>query len=257
VRDVQPAGPPLTLGVDLASLARKTAACVVDWAGPRASVRELLVGVDDDRLMELEAAVDATGIDCPFGWPVAFTSLLDRSPAATTLWGPDVRDTLRFRLTDARVRKTIGRWPLSVSSDLIAVPAMRCQLLLRRLGVVDRAGDGRVWEVYPAASLALWGFVSRGYKRRRGVATLEALVDTFLARVPWLAVDPLQRRLLAANDDTFDALIASLTARAAALGLTDRPAAHQREVAAREGWIALPLPGSLQQLAAPGGAAPC
>lgn len=49
--------------------------------------------------------------------------------------------------------------------------------------------------------------------------------------------------------DAFDALVAALVARAALLGLTDGPPAEARARAEREGWIHLPLRGSLELLA--------
>nr|WP_276611049.1 DUF429 domain-containing protein [Kineococcus siccus] len=54
----------------------------------------------------------------------------------------------------------------------------------------------------------------------------------------------------AASDDAFDAVVAALTARAAAVGAATRPAQGQRAAAAREGWIALPT-GPLADLAHP------
>lgn len=77
------------------------------------------------------------------------------------------------------------------------------------------------------------------------------MVDSLLDIFPRLVVDPVHNQLLATNNDAVDALVACLTARAAALDLTDRPAPHHREVAAREGWIALPQTVSLDQLPEP------
>jgi hypothetical protein len=235
-----------TLGIELASSDKDTALCLLSWRGGGATVTDLRVGVSDDAICETHTRADVTGIDCPFGWPEAFRAMVAEHAPAEARW-PDARDHLRFRLTDLRVREAIKRWPLSVSSDLIAVPAMRCHLLLRRLGVTDRAGDGRVFEVYPAASLDLWGFPSRGYKGAKGRATLARLVSGLSRRLPWLDLAGF-RGHLAATDHAFDALVASLTARAAALRLTSVPAADERPVAAKEGWIALPGEGSLDRL---------
>jgi predicted nuclease with RNAse H fold len=235
-----------TLGIDLASAAERTALCVLEWRREGASVTDLRVGVTDDAILQAHDQADATGIDCPFGWPERFRKMLAEG-VATQSWSKDLRDSLRFRLTDELVRDAIKRWPLSVSSDLIAVPAMRCQLLLLRLGVTDRSGDGSVFEVYPAASLARWGFTSRGYKRRDGLPTLQGLVSAFRERLPWLDLGDWQG-LLTESDDAFDALVAALTAYAARRGLTVKPAPNQQPIAAREGWIALPEEGSLGRL---------
>jgi hypothetical protein len=52
----------------------------------------------------------------------------------------------------------------------------------------------------------------------------------------------------AESDHVFDALVASLVARAAALGLTLRPTAGELPAARVEGWIALPSSESLKVL---------
>jgi hypothetical protein len=50
-----------------------------------------------------------------------------------------------------------------------------------------------------------------------------------------------QREAMATDHNRFDALVASLVARAAALGLTQPPETEEeRDRAAREGWIHVP-----------------
>jgi predicted nuclease with RNAse H fold len=237
-----------TLGVDLASKAESTAICLIEWGRAAATVEDVMLGVDDDEILRAHGSADATGIDSPFGWPDPFRSLLAGQDPPLA-WTTGVRDELRFRRTDHRVRQEIGRWPLSVSSDLIAVPAMRCHLLLRRMGVESRGGEGCVFEVYPAGSLAMWGFTSRGYKRSGGTSGLGKLLGDVRARLPWLSIGrPADEALLRGSHDAFDAFVASLTARAAFLGLTLTPSPEQTEIARREGWIALPRRGSLDLL---------
>jgi hypothetical protein len=52
-----------------------------------------------------------------------------------TSWTTQLRERLCFRVTDRFVHKELGPWPLSVSSDRIALPAMRTfALLVRRPG---------------------------------------------------------------------------------------------------------------------------
>ncbi len=242
-----------TLGIDLASDPKKTGYCMLEWAGGTAEVRELGVGADDHRLFELHERSDVTGIDCPFGWPTALVAFLCSTsrPTGESLpaWSEQYRDDLRFRITDVRVHKVTGRWPLSVSSGLIAVPAFRCQGLLTMMGVTDRSGDGRVYEVYPAAALERWGFPSTGYKKGRGRTLRAELVDRLLTRAAWLRLSEQQRGMMLGSDDALDALVASLNARAAKLGLTVKPEPDLRREAAREGWIAIPDEGSLERLA--------
>jgi predicted nuclease with RNAse H fold len=241
-----------TLGIDLASDAANTAFCVVQWGAGTAELRALGVGANDDRLLEMHRQADVTGIDCPFGWPTAFLAFLCSvsRPTGEALapWTEAQRDDLRFRATDRRVHGMTGRWPLSVSSDLVAVAALRCQGLLARMGVTDRSGDGRVYEVYPAAALKQWGFPSTGYKKAKGNPIREKLVGNLLDKAGWLRAGDDQRQTLVASDDALDALIASLNARAAKLGLTLSPEPDEHRDAGREGWIAIPEKGSLERL---------
>jgi predicted nuclease with RNAse H fold len=244
-----------TLGVDLASAPRNTGLCLLEWRGPRARIAELGVGADDDDIMRLHTQADVTGIDCPFGWPRAFLTFLchaSRTPSEEhPAWSKERRDELRYRLTDFRTRELTGRFPLSVSSDLIALPAMRCAGLLARMGVLDRAGDGRVYETYPAAALHQWGLTSRGYRGEVGRPRREELVARLRQRTPWLAVSEEQKSRLVASADALDALVASLNARAAKLGLTLGPSEDERPLASREGWISVPQRGSLERLPSP------
>jgi len=242
-----------TLGIDLASDPGRTALCAIRWERGAARVTALRGRGADDELLAAHAAADVTGIDSPFGWPAAFLAFLcgtsRLSAGAATSWSGDLARTLRYRATDAAVRDLTGRWPLSVSSDLIAVVAMRCQGLLARMGVGDRSGDGRVFEVYPAAALRRWGLPALGYKGPRGTPVRREIVRGLRAQAPWLGISGSREETLVADDDALDALVSALNARAAALGLTVRPGAEVRHEAAREGWIAVPLEGSLGKLA--------
>lgn len=104
-------------------------------------------------------------------------------------------------------------------------------------------------EVYPAASLRIWGLPDRGYKRTANLPRLADLVDRLRAAAPWLdlgAYEPLCR----GSDHAFDAVVAALTARAAALTLATRPADDEVAAARVEGWIAVPT-APLDALPAP------
>jgi len=239
-----------TLGVDLASNPKKTGICIVAWREQEAVVEDLRVGADDHDLLWAHQRVDVTGIDAPFGWPVPFEQMLSgAAPRWTGPWSRERRDDLRFRLTDFRVWKITGRWPLSVSADKIAVPALRCAGLLERLGVSDRSGDGRVYEIYPASALHVWGLNSTGYKGPKKRRELQALWIALKQKTPWLQfADKGQESLIMDRDDALDALVAALIARAAKKGLTICPTDDERNRATTEGWIHVPTPGSLEKL---------
>jgi predicted nuclease with RNAse H fold len=152
----------VTLGIDISSQPTGTAACAMTWEAGRAIVTKLCLGCDDDVLTELITDADAVGIDAPFGWPSQFATAVKEWRIAS--WSSEVRKRLCFRATDGAVRAMVGRWPLSVSADRIALPAMRTFALLFRHGVTDRSGDGKFYEVYPAGSLHQWKIANRSYK---------------------------------------------------------------------------------------------
>ena len=155
------------------------------------------------------------------------------------------------RRTDVVVRGRIGRWPLGVSTDRLGVTALRGAGLLRRLAAsgfpVDRAAEGRLFEVYPGGALRIWGFDTTKY--RMDATRRATLLATLQQRAPWFDVGAFAA-LAVASADAFDAMIAALATRAAATGRLVRPGAEDLEVARREGWVALPE-GEVEELARP------
>ena len=122
---------------------------------------------------------------------------------------------------------------------------MRCAYLLDRLAArgepVDRAGSGKVIEAYPAPALVSWGLSAVGYKSRVGVARIPELLNQLEEGLGGIQMTPQQREAAGADHNHFDALVASLVARAAALGLTQPPESEEeRGRAVREGWIHVP-----------------
>ncbi len=62
----------ITIGIDLASQPKKTAACVLKWNTSDATVERLALDINDETLLELADMGDKVGIDVPFGWPETF-----------------------------------------------------------------------------------------------------------------------------------------------------------------------------------------
>jgi predicted nuclease with RNAse H fold len=226
----------ITLGIDLSSMPEGTAACSIIWTNNTAIAAPPAVGCTDNELDALISEADMIGIDAPFGWPEEFVAAVTNWTADA--WSSDSRDRFQFRETDRAVRERLKRWPLSVSTDRIALPAMRAMALLRRHGVTDHSGDGRFFEVYPAGSLFCWNLRCRGYKRIDAECTgfRREILGELRAQLSWLEVS----EAYAESSDTVDALIASLTVRAAAQGATIKPSSTQITFARREGWIHLP-----------------
>lgn len=221
----------ITLGVDLASQPADTAACRVRWREAVAEVDEPELGLDNDRLLELFGDADKIGIDSPFGWPDPFVEALcsyrDGGP-----WPPYSLAQLRFRETDRHVRRLTGKQPLSPSTGWLLFVTLRAARLLSRVGErIDRSGRGRFVEVYPAAALRRWG-----------------LRPTDFLATPPLRLPTRVRTACEASPHALEALIAAVIARAAALGLCEPIPRGKIRIATREGWIALPKPGTLEQL---------
>lgn len=237
-----------TIGVDLAASPRTTAVATVTWRDGAAYVDPPDLGCDDERVLALLRGLDPgdrVGVDCPFGWPVAFVAAI-AAHARRERWpgrgrpGDEHRRSLWFRETDRRIRAETGRSPLSVSFDRLGAVAARWAHLadaLTAAGIeVDRAGVGRFVEVYPAAT-----------RRRWELGAVRSL-PSLLQAAPWLRLGDTARDVYGRDEHAFDALVASLAARAAALGLTDPPPPDLRERARVEGWIHLPRPGTLHRL---------
>jgi predicted nuclease with RNAse H fold len=234
-----------TLGIDLASQAKKTAACILEWTPTAARIVELGDGFDDEALDELanRHQITKVGIDAPFGWPRPYVSAITEY-ATTDRWPAIERRQLTLRTTDHNVWELTGRQPLSVSADRIAHTAFRCAELLTKLAAgkaVDRTGAGLVAEVYPAAALSHWGLTSRGYKGAgRAPARAKLLAELQGACSPWLKISAGQEARLVGSDHLLDAFVSALVARALETGsCLPIPTEHLASARA-EGWIHLP-----------------
>ncbi|MCC5477862.1 DUF429 domain-containing protein [Streptomyces barringtoniae] len=248
----------VTVGVDLAARARRTAVCRVVWGPGGGLAVEFVVPEADEQLLAVVRAADKTGLDCPLGWPSHFVATVLAHHQGARL-PPPVRfgdradgrpglDALRFRLTDDLTWKATSlRPPLSVSTDLLGVVALRAAYLMDQLAAsgvaVPRDGSGPVAEVYPAAALRRWGIhLTASYKtptpgaravRERIVRSLEAGLGPALPEAV--------RARCVDSHDHLDALVCALVARAVLVGDTLWPrSADERALARQEGWIHLP-----------------
>ena len=230
-----------TVGIDFASQPRNTALCEIVWDGSSATVVEVVSPVTDAQIRELVTGPPSRvfGVDIPFGWPTHFVQFISAHMERATP-PPGVSSTQkRLRATDQFIWDVFGRQPLSVSTDRIGIPAMRWASLMHEFGVVNRAGDGRFYEVYPAAARLSWGLPAKD-----NVAAL----DLLMAECPLYFASAAYPHSLLRSDHAFDALICSLATRAASLGLSYPPLADLQNLAEVEGWIHAPQPGTLDFL---------
>lgn len=248
----------LTIGVDLAAEPKGTAVACIDWGDERATLDSLIVGATDRLIVEASSEADKIGIDCALGWPDRFVDFLmtHRSSGHVVSDGfgdIDWRRELAYRETDRRVRQSLGRWPLSVATDRLGVTALRCAGLLTRLaeaGIdIDRSGRGGVVEVYPAGSLEIWHLRSPGY--RRSADARASMVKALATQAPWFDLSRFIDVMIE-SCDALDAVVASLSARAVALGFATLPTGADLTVARTEGWIALPTTGLAELIAGDG-----
>lgn len=152
---------------------------------------------------------------------------------------------LALDVGDTEIVQLFGSSSMTGIDCPVGRPAMRCAVIQAKIaaeyGPQARDGSGRLAEVYPAASLKTWGLLARGYKGGRApeAERLGVVLDHLAAAAPWLDLAGHEDRL-AASDDLFDAVIASLTARAVSLGQTLPPPQHHAAAALTEGWIHVP-----------------
>ena len=240
------------IGIDLAVRPDRTGVAVIDWRPDGGGVATVRTGTDDAEILDLltDDATDVVGLDVPLGWPDRFVDAVrahaDRRPLPDLDWG-DAYAELRLRVTDRWLRTRCGANPMSVSTNLIAAPALRAAWLLARAEqhgvVVDRSGrTGRVVEVYPGAALRVWGLPFSGYKSGPQAQRTQG-------RIRAAVLDAMGLELVGdvRNDHELDALLCAVIARLSRIRAT-RPVPEQHsEVAEREGWIHVPL-GPLDEL---------
>lgn len=257
----------VTAGIDLASQPKDTAVCVIDWsdAGAPAFVSLYSTGWTDDDLMGVmgDPEVDRVGIDAPFGWPVEFVTAVS-AYRDHGIWPAADSASLRFRATERRLGSG-----LSPSLDQLVWVVLRCARLLDRCARenatgIDRTGEGRFVEVYPAAALerwdlspARWSEDAGSYKGRKPApaSRRQRLMNELVAELSLVVALPhefVEECVGAAGDHILDAFVAALVARAMGLGNCESIPAGARRRAESEGWIRLPhnstLPESVANL---------
>lgn len=244
-------GPRRVVGVDLAAGPARTGVVTAArrdgawrFEGPYAG--------DDATVLDLLDDETALGLDAPLGWPDEFVAAVSAHHQFES-WPPGVaREDLRLRATDRFVIELdIGARPLSVSSDLIGVVAMRAAALLDAIGArrgrrIARDGTDGVYEVYPAAALRVWGLIARRGERYKGGPVGDPATRAVRARIlgelvaRGALIGPDLAEVATDSDHVLDAIVAVLVTIVALEGATHPVPADLTERAAREGWIHVP-----------------
>ncbi len=246
----------ITVGVDLASKSNDTAIAVIEWGTERSRALRVILGADDEMILDEAKRADFVGIGSPFGWPDPFFEFVSQNRVgrveeprrAATVSG---RDEIMYRTTERRVREWLGLKLMPSISNMLGSTVLRCagiQTRLAEAGVsVIRGEGGRVFEVYAPASLMAWGLHEPSYKTQS--ASRARILEQVGRR---LSLDLGEYRALCVDsDDATDALVAAMTARAVALGLWREPIDDgERARASTEGWICVPN-GTIETLLGP------
>ncbi|MCJ7826666.1 MAG: DUF429 domain-containing protein [Demequinaceae bacterium] len=236
----------ITVGVDLASQSNGTAIAVIEWGVGHSRALKVVLGADDEMIIDEGKRADIIGIGSPFGWPDPFFEFVsqnrvgrvDEPRRAATVSG---RDEIMYRTTERRVRDWLGLKLMPSTSNMLGSTVLRCAGLQTRLAeagvTVTRGEGGKVIEVYAPASLMAWGLHEPSYKsqsvsRARILEQAGRRLSLDLGEYRALCVD---------SDDATDALVAAMTARAVALGLWREPVDDEERLrASTEGWICVP-----------------
>lgn len=240
------------VGIDLAAQPNNTSACVLEWR-KRPRVVEIRRSATDDWIIsKASQSTTAIGIDSPFGWPISFVNFIHQKRVARHPRPLSASEAigLKYRITDIFVRNhfdSLGKniRPISVSTDKLGAVALRCARLVQCLEK-QHGGQCKIFEVYPAASLACWMTIEGSYKSNKNAQQSRENRAYILGELEMHGVDvSIFRDKFVNSDDDLDALVSALTAAVAFKERTYLPSADTLEVAKFEGWIHIPC-GSLE-----------
>jgi hypothetical protein len=234
------------IGIDCATVDSRIGLARADWRAGAVVIQRVETASPSRPAIETicswlaGSAPTLLALDAPLGWPEDLGPALAGHTAGSVLDIP--ANKLFRRTTDRVIRENIGRQPLDVGADRIARTAHAALSLLEqiriRMGLPVplswRPGDIReasAIEVYPAASLKVYGVQASGYKsaadrdvRREMVAQLSQHVEF-----------QVEKEILLSNADALDAAICTLAGSDYLSGLTLQPPDGARPQ--REGWI--------------------
>lgn len=219
--------------------------------------REHRIDLLDARLMDSEegllrlsseiksSANCLVAIDAPLGWPRPMGGALEQHLAGQSISG-DANHFFR-RLTDRRVKERTGKLPLDIGADRIARAAFKALHVLDQLAAASGKPVRMAWspsdvepgflnvvEVYPAATLHVYGLPSSGYKKDDQHEQRKNIVDAVHRRLNGIHL------LIDQQADMFDAALCLLAAEDFLAGRARAPDPMELPIAIKEGWIWVP-----------------
>lgn len=180
-------------------------------------------------------------IDAPLGWPQPLSQALGKHRAGDELIVP--AHSMFRRKTDVFIKQKAGQMPLDVGADRIARTAYAA---LRLLGDISRdlrieriplawqypSSGVAVIEVYPAATLKVQGFRSKGYKKSGQTEERTEIVKDISSG---MSIPADVTEVMKKSADALDAVVCLLAARDFLVG--DAMAPDNSALAEIEGWI--------------------
>jgi predicted RNase H-like nuclease len=235
------------LGIDCATVASKVGLALASLEnGQTTTVHEVLVGSIQTTIVATinnwlaDRIPTLLAIDAPLGWPVNLGEALSAHEAGQPLIVQSHK--LFRRYTDNVIREKIGRQPLDVGADRIARTAHAALGILETLR--QQTGDAipLSWqpedvqtvsaiEVYPAATLTMYGIQSRGYKIRADEDTRRKMAYELQKYLMNLESFTLPVK----SADALDAVVCVLAGVDYLCGNCMQPSTD--EVVRKEGWI--------------------
>jgi len=251
------------IGIDCAVSPRRTGLALGLFEKGRTRVEQVILGETQDSVIRtvtnwMERASERSpnpliALDAPLGWPTALARVLPAHQAGAPI---DAAANKMFRrLTDRVTRRETGKLPLDVGADRIARTARAAlellQELRQRMGLeiplawkTGPPAEASAIEVYPAATLKVYGITNTRYKRKREVEVRKEMLEP-LRELMDLPDDENERRMLTSSD-ALDAVVCVLAGADFLRGDVIEPT--DLDVARKEGWIWVRSPGRLFEL---------
>lgn len=215
------------------------------WNGNVIRVLEIVTRPERERLIKTLVSwcvgdcPTLLALDAPLGWPAALGPYLVQHQAGAPL---SIDPNLLFRReTDRVIRQEAGKQSLDVGAVRIARTALAALDLIQSLRInlnkpinllfePPKCNEIGVIEVYPAATLKLYGLQRVGYKK----AAAQSVRREIIADLRKMIELPAEQNLLEDDVDTLDAVLCVLAGVDFLKGEVIFP--EEMTLARKEGW---------------------